>query len=156
MVTVVLIKTDDRGFGLASFVFPCRIKRGDTAGVVDSVEEACLSWLLCMQLSVCITQKGTSCPFCMTPNHRRTWTEWKVNYESPGSRSSVPSSVELLTATLWRKVSGCKQRLSCSYFTFFLFTNLVNVFFIHQKSQAFGEIGFILIRGRNHFYALEK
>ena len=38
----------------------------------------------------------------------------------------------------------------------FLLTNLVNVFFIHQKSQAFGEIGFILIRGRNHFYALEK
>ena len=38
----------------------------------------------------------------------------------------------------------------------FLFTNLVKVFFIHQKSQAFGKIGFILIRGRNHFYTLEK
>ena len=38
----------------------------------------------------------------------------------------------------------------------FLFTNLVDVFFIHQNSQAFGEIGFILIRGRNHFYTLEK
>ena len=38
----------------------------------------------------------------------------------------------------------------------FLLTNLVNVFFLHQKSQAFGEIGFILIRGRNHFYTLEK
>jgi len=38
----------------------------------------------------------------------------------------------------------------------FLFTNLVNVFYLHQKSQAFGEIGFILIRGRNHFYTLEK
>ena len=39
----------------------------------------------------------------------------------------------------------------------FLLTNLVIVFFIHQqKSQAFGEIGFILIRGNNHFYTLEK
>ena len=51
MVTVVLIKTDDRGFGLASFVFPCRIKRWyNTAGVVDAVEEACLSRFLRMWL----------------------------------------------------------------------------------------------------------
>lgn len=46
MVIVVLINTDDRGFGLASFVFPCRIERGYTAGVVDSVVEAYLSRFL--------------------------------------------------------------------------------------------------------------
>ena len=63
MVTVVLIKTDDRGFGLASFVFPCRIKRGYTAGLVDSVEEACLSRLLCMWLVGMYNPEGNFLPF---------------------------------------------------------------------------------------------
>lgn len=63
MVTVVLINTDDCGFGLASFVFPCRIKRGHTAGVVDSVEEACLWRLLCMWLVGMYNPEGNVLPF---------------------------------------------------------------------------------------------
>ena len=63
MVIVVLINTDDRGFGLASFVFPCRIKRGYTAGVVDSVEEAYLSRLLRMWLVGMYNPEGNFLPF---------------------------------------------------------------------------------------------
>ena len=63
LVIVVLIKTDDRGFGLASFVFPCRIKGGYTARVVDSVEEAYLSQLLSMWLVGMYDPEGNFLPF---------------------------------------------------------------------------------------------